>query len=73
MERFIGTDKASIELFFKIFTSGTEKFVISYDQLLHPCVVEICCLGMEPLCDIHLYLSVVLKILTLTREEFFEV
>ena len=29
--------KASVELFFNIFTSGIETFVISWDQLLYPC------------------------------------
>ena len=33
MERFIGTDTASVELLFNIFTSGSETFVISWDQL----------------------------------------
>ena len=36
MKRFIGTDKASVELFLNIFISGTEKFVIPWDQLLYP-------------------------------------
>ena len=40
------------------------------EQLLYPCVVEVCRLGLEPLCDIHLHLSVILKTLTLTEQEF---
>ena len=36
MERFIGTDTASVELFFNIVTSGFETFIISWDQLLYP-------------------------------------
>ena len=35
MERSIGTDTASVELFFNIFTSGIETFVIPWDQLCH--------------------------------------
>ena len=73
METFIGTDTVSVELFFSIFTSGIETFVIPWDQLLYPCVVEVYCLGLEPLCDTHLRLSVILKALTLTGQEFLEV
>ena len=73
MERFIGTDTASVELFFNIFTSRTEIFVIPWDQGLYPCVVEVCSLGLEPLCDTYLRLSVILKTLTLTGQEFLEV
>ena len=32
MERFIGTDTARFELFFNIFTSGTETFVMPWDH-----------------------------------------
>ena len=46
MEIFIGTDTASVELFFNIFTSGIDTFAISYDQLFYPCVVEVCSLGI---------------------------
>ena len=49
MERFVGTDTTSVELFFNIFFSGIETFVIPWDQLLYPCVVEVCRLGLEPL------------------------
>ena len=31
MERFIGTDTARVEIFFNIFTSGIETFVIPWD------------------------------------------
>ena len=71
MERFIGTDTASVELFFNIFTSGIKTFAILSDKLLYPCVVEVCRLGLEPLCDTHLY--VILKILMLIGQESFEV
>ena len=54
MERFIGTDTASVELVFNIFISRIEKFVIPWDQLLYPCVVEVCRLGLEPLYDTYL-------------------
>ena len=36
MESFIGTDTASVELFFNIFTSRIETFVIPWNQLLYP-------------------------------------
>ena len=73
MERFIGTDTASVELFFNIFTSGIETFVIPWDQRLYPYVVKVCRLGLEPLCDTHLRLSAILKTLTLTGQEFLDV
>ena len=47
MERFIGTDTASVELFFNIFTSGIETFVIPRDQLSYPCAVEVFALKTE--------------------------
>ena len=49
MESFIATDTPSFELFFNIFTSGIEEFVILWDQLLYPCVVEVCRMRLEPL------------------------
>ena len=73
MERFIGTDTASVELFFNIFTYGNNIFVTPWDKLLYPCVLEVCRLGLEPLCDTHLHLSVILKTLMLTGQEFLEV
>ena len=72
MERFIGIDK-SVELFFNIFISETETFVIPWDQLLYPCIKEVCHLGLEPLCCTHLHLSVILKMLALIGREFLEV
>ena len=54
MEILTGTDTASVELFFNIFTSGIETLVIPWDQLLNPCVAEVCRLGLQPLFDIHL-------------------
>ena len=60
------TDTASVELLFNIYTSGIETFVISWDKLLYPCVVVICRLGLEPLCDT--LLSVILKKLTLAGQ-----
>ena len=71
MERLIGTDTASVELFFNIFTFGIETFVIPWDKLFYPCDVEVCHLGLEPLCDTHLCPSVILEMLT--RKEFLEV
>ena len=49
MERFIGSHTPSVELFSYIFTSGIETFVIPWDPLLYPCVVEVCRLELEPL------------------------
>ena len=49
MGRFILTDTASVELFFNIFTSGIKITVIPWDQLLYPCIVKVCCLGLEHL------------------------
>jgi hypothetical protein len=54
MEIFIAADTASVQLFFNIFATGIETFVIPWDQLLNTCVVEVCRLGLEPLCDNHL-------------------
>ena len=34
---------------FNMFTYGIETFVILWDQLLYPCVAEVCRLGLEPL------------------------
>jgi hypothetical protein len=42
MEIFIATDTASVQLFFNIFATGIETFVIPWDQLLKTCVVEVC-------------------------------
>ena len=50
MERFIGTDTASVDVIFNIFTSGIEIYVISWDLLLYHCVEEVCRLGLEPVC-----------------------
>ena len=66
MERFIGT-------FFNVFTSLIETFVITWDQILHPVLVEVCCQRLEPLCDTHLRLSFILKTLTLAAQGFLEV
>ena len=49
IERFPGTDTASFEIFFNIFSSGIETFVIPWDQRLYPYVVKICRLGLKPL------------------------
>ena len=56
MERFIVTDTASVELFFNILTFGIETSVIPWDQLLYPCVVEGCRLGLNHLTVWHSYL-----------------
>jgi hypothetical protein len=42
MEIFIPTDTASVQLFFNIFATGIETFVIPWDQLLNTCVAEVC-------------------------------
>jgi hypothetical protein len=42
MEIFIATDTASVQLFFNIFATGIQTFVIPWDQLLNTCVVEDC-------------------------------
>jgi hypothetical protein len=73
MEIFIAADTASVQLFFNIFATGIETSVIPWDQLLNTCVVEVCCLGLEPLCENHLCLSVILKTLLLTGQKFLEV
>ena len=73
MERFIGTDTEIVEIYFNILTSENETFVIPSDQYLYPYVVQVCRLGLEPLCDTHLRLSVILKTLTLTGQEFLDV
>jgi hypothetical protein len=52
MEIFIATDTASVQLLLNIVAT-----VIPWDQLLNTCVVEVCRLGLEPLCDNHLRLS----------------
>jgi hypothetical protein len=70
MEIFIATDTASVQLFSNIIATGIDAFVIPWDQLLNTCVIEVCRLGLEPLCDNHLRLSVILKMLTLTGQEF---
>ena len=64
IERFIGTDTASVVLFFNLFTSGIETFVIPWDQLLYSCVVEVCRLKLPSLCDTHLVSRVPLQIFT---------
>jgi hypothetical protein len=69
MEIFIATDSASVQLIFNIFATGIETFVIPWDQLLNTCVVDVCRLGLEPLCDNHIRLSVILKTLMLTGQE----
>ena len=73
MKIFIVTDTENVELlFFNIFTSGTETFVIPWNELLYSCAVEMCRLGLELLCDTHLRLFVNLKTQTLTGQEFLE-
>ena len=72
MERFTGIHTASVELILNIFTSVIETFVISWDQHFYPCVVEVSRLGLEPLYNTHFHLSVILKTLTLTGQEFLE-
>ena len=73
METFIETDTANIELFFNIFTSKIEIFFIPWDQLLYHYVIEVSRQELDLLCDIHFHISIILKMLTLTRQEFLEV
>ena len=72
MERFIAANTASVELFFNIFTSGIEVFVIPCEQLLYPMSQKSATWDWDH-CDTHLRLSVILKTLTLTGQEFLEV
>ena len=46
--------------------------IYTVEPTVYPCVVELCRLGMKPLCDIHLCLSIILKMLILNRQEFLE-
>ena len=71
MQKFIGTDSARVELFFSIFTSGIETFVIQWDLLLYTCVVQVCRPKLELLCDT--YPPVILKTMKLTVQKFLEV
>ena len=73
MERFIETARATVQLFFNIFASGIKTFIIPLDQLLYSRVLEVCRLGLEPLCDTHLRLSVILQTLTLSGQVILEV
>ena len=61
---FIGTDTASVELFFNIFTSGIEMFVIPWDQILYPVSWKNAAWDWNH-CDTYLRLSVIPKTLTL--------
>ena len=62
MERLIGTDTASVVLFFNVLTSGIEILIIPWDQLFYPCIKEVSRLGLEPLCDTHPVSRVLLQI-----------
>ena len=72
METFIGTDRASVELLFNIFTSGIETFVIPWNKFLYPVSCNSAAWDWNH-CDTHLRLSVIVKTLTLTEQEFLEV
>ena len=48
MKRFIGTDRASVELFFNIYTSRIVTFCHTVGLTFVSCVVEVCRLGLEP-------------------------
>ena len=71
MERFIGTDIASVGLFFNIFTTGIETYSISYRGTTF---VSLCRRSLPPgiettiLWDTDLRLSVILKTLTLIEQ-----
>ena len=72
MERFIRTDTASVELFFTIFISGIEIFVIPWDQLLYP-VSQKSAPWNWNYGDNHLRLIAIPKTLTLSGQAFLEV
>ncbi|GFV38919.1 hypothetical protein TNCV_192871 [Trichonephila clavipes] len=57
----MATSTAIFQLFFNIATTRIETFVVSWDQLLYPSVVELCRLCMELPCDKRLLLFVVAK------------
>ena len=57
--------------YFSTYSPLNLRHVIPWDQLLYPCVVKVCHLGLGALCEPHLCLSVILK--TLTGQEFLEV
>ena len=46
------------------FSNGTVTFIILWDQLLYPCVVEVSYMGLEPMCDTHFVYRVLLQIFT---------
>ena len=73
MEIFIRTGTASVELFFNIFTSEIETFVTPQDQRFNPVSQKFAAWDWNHCCDTHLRLSVILKTLTLTGQEFLEV
>jgi hypothetical protein len=50
MEIFIATDTASVQLFFKIFSTGIETCCHTVGPTSVYCVIEVCRLGLEPLC-----------------------
>ena len=72
METFIGTDTESFVLYFNIFTTGIETFVIPWYQLLYPVSQKSAAWDWND-CDTHLRLSAILKMLTLIEQDFFEV
>ena len=72
MKTFIGTDTASLKLFFNIVTFGIETFVIPWDHLLYPVSQKSAAWDWKYY-NTHLLLSVILKTLTLTGQEFLEV
>ena len=63
--RYIGTDRANVELFFNILTAWTESFFIPWDQLLYPCDVQMCHLWLQPLSHTHHVSRVLFQIFTI--------
>ena len=48
-----------ITLFFNIVAGTVQTFITSWNQLLYPRVIEVCCLPFEPHHDFFLYLIIV--------------
>jgi len=51
-----------ITLFFNIVAGIVQTFIKSWNQLLYPRVIEVCCLPFEPCLDFFLYLIIVIKL-----------
>ena len=51
-----------ISLLFNIVAGVVQIFIKSWNQLLHPRVIEVCCLPFEPRHDFFLYLIIIVKL-----------